>query len=100
MPPPSSITLVLGETTDDCRGVLLDGEGTGSMRPLTWTELEHSAPEGIAVEAVLCQSSPLLSHRRGLLAILRRAYPNAPFFSFSSISAGTAEGAVQDLGLD
>src|SRR5437867_1608232 len=83
MSKPVSITLVFGETERDCRSVLPEGDSGLSVIPMTWGALELGAPEGMAVDAVLCQASPVLSHRRGLLAIRRRAYPDTPFFSFS-----------------
>ena len=87
----TAITLVLGETEQECRSVLLDEGPQASIIPLTWGSLELGAPEGIAVDAVLCQASPLLAQRRGLLAILRRAYPETPFFSFSPGAASAAD---------
>lgn len=100
MPALPAITLVLGETEEECRRVLLDGDEPSSIRTMTWPELELSAPEGISLEAVLCQSSPLLTHRRGLLAILRKAYPDAPFFSFARFNDRAPDAAERDLGLD
>ena len=99
MPTPGAITLVLGETEEACRRVLLDDDGT-SLRPMTWGALELGAPEGIPVDAVLCQASDLLHQRRGLLGILRMAYPEAPFLSFSDLHAPRTEETTQDLGLD
>ena len=87
MSPSPAITLVLGETEEECRGILLEAGPQASIIPMTWGSLERGAPEGIAVDAVLCQASPLLAQRRGLLGILRRAYPETPFFSFSTESA-------------
>jgi len=87
----TTITLVLGETEQECRSILIEAGPQASIIPMTWGSLERGAPEGIAVDAVLCQASPLLAQRRGLLAILRRAYPETPFFSFSPEPAAAAE---------
>ena len=89
MPAPPTITLVLGESEEDCRRVLPAGDDASTIRAMSWTQLEGSAPEGMAVESVLCQSSPKLSQRRGLIALLRKAYPDAPFFSFSAIAVAS-----------
>jgi diguanylate cyclase (GGDEF)-like protein len=89
-----AITLVLGETEEECRSVLLEAGPEASIIPITWGSLERGAPEGIAVDAVLCQASPLLAQRRGLLAILRRAYPETPFFSFSTAPVASPSEAL------
>jgi GAF domain-containing protein len=97
-----AITLVLGETEEECRNVLLEAGSQASIIPMTWGSLERGAPEGITVDAVLCQASPLLAQRRGLVAILRRAYPDTPFFSFragAGPSVGDAGGEPLDAHL-
>src|SRR5213594_1718685 len=103
MPNPMSMTIVLGETERDCRSVLPEGDSGMSIVPMIWPALELGAPEGMALDAVLCQVSPILARRSGLLAILRRAYPDTPFFSFSSFSQHSVEGPDREslsLGLD
>src|SRR5213594_3040007 len=100
MPNPMSMTIVLGETERDCRSVLPEGDAGMSIVPMIWPALELGAPEGMALDAVLCQASPVLLRRSGLLAILRRAYPDTPFFSFSQRSVEGSDRESLSLGLD
>jgi len=100
MPSPAATTLILGETESACKEALLGEVEGGTVRIMTWEQLERAAPEEALVESVLCQASEPLSSRRGLIAILRRAYPDVPFFSFSSREAAIEEHAARDLGLD
>src|SRR5881409_3895234 len=95
-----SVTLVLGDTEEHCRRALIEGAESASLVPMTWGTLDLGAPEGMAVSAVLCQYSPPMSQHRGLLAILRRAYPDVPFFSFSDQVSPEIREASKNLGLD
>lgn len=94
-----SHTLVLGDTEEECRSVLTPGDASRLIVPLLWTDLETGAAEGMTVDAVLCMASPQLAQRRGLLGLLRRAYPEAPFYSFSAKDAGPGEN-TGGLGFD
>src|SRR5438093_10883105 len=100
MPNPTSMTIVLGETEHDCRSVLPEGDAGMSIVPMIWPALELGAPEGMALDAVLCQASPVLARRSRLLAILRRAYPDTPFFAFSQRSVEASDRESLSLGLD
>ncbi len=94
------MTLVFGETRSDCSSVLLEESPAARIHAMTWEELEKGTPEGIVVEAVLCKASPLMACRRGLLEILRRAYPDASFFSFAGKGADAGPGCGPMPGLD
>jgi diguanylate cyclase (GGDEF)-like protein len=96
----TEITLVLGEEERDCRSVLLDGEAGSSIRTMTWMELAKSPPESLGVAAVLCRATPHLAERLGLVAILRRAYPDAPFFSYAPLREAASGTPVREAGLD
>ena len=95
-----SITLVIGETEADCLTVLREGGGGPALQLMSWKDLDRGAPEGLQVAAVLCQSSSVMPQRRGMLAILRRAYADAPFFSFSPDPAVASDQTSAALGLD
>lgn len=92
-------TLVLGDREDECREVLAPGSDATLVVSLRWSDLESGATEGVTVDAVLCHASPQLVHRRGLLGLLRRVYPDAPFFSFATEGSAAAENTT-GLGLD
>lgn len=94
------VTLVFGESETEARSAVDPEETSCRLLPMTWDALTQGPPQGITVEAVLCQASPLLPQRKGLLDLLRRAFPKAPFFSFGGRGDAHASAACADLAFD
>jgi len=99
--------LILAASREQALGI---AQGNPSGDPpiviVPWDSLEAQLPKLVPLSGVICEAGEPLRARRGLMEIIRKAYPDAPLISFSgsdgaeSPSAAGAEEQSRHMNLD